>query len=62
MCVGAGSRNERPRLLETTAGAPLQRDARKAKASQRSRPCQRLSLLRRLASHQEEMGRHDSGC
>src|SRR5260370_406848 len=35
------------------AGAPVQRDARQTKASQRSRPDQQFSLLRRLASHQE---------
>src|SRR5438132_5676945 len=33
----------------------LQRDARKTKASQCSRPFQQFSLLRRLVSHQEEV-------
>ena len=57
MCAGAWSKNEQARLLEprNEAGAPLPRDARKTKARQRRRPFEQFSLLRRLASHQEEM-------
>src|SRR6266481_4950055 len=46
------SRSLAARPQETKRAPRVQRDARKTKASQRSRPVQQLSLLRRLASHQ----------
>ena len=55
--MSAGSKNHKPRPLgpKTKRAPRVQRDARETKATCRSRPHQQFSLLRCLASHQEEV-------